>query len=310
MQRPTLLEYKRYRDLKASLALMAIAITAYALHHPEMGPYGGTWLGFTLGGLGFSMVVFLLWYGIHKRRIPVQQERRGIRDRSSTSLPPANRMDRRATRKKASVRLATTRQGWLSAHVYFGLSLIVLTTLHTGFDFGWNVHTLAYALLMAVILTGLYGVYGYIRFPGQITDNLGGETLDALLAKISSLDDRAVALAVQLSPEIREVVLEAKEKTIIGGSVRELLTPHPPACPTGIAVRKLHELGKSLDADQSRTHRELYAAMLRKESLVNRARQDVALRAKLDLWLYFHVPLAIALMVALIAHILSIFFYW
>jgi hypothetical protein len=310
MQQPTLLEYKNYRDLKASLALMAIAILAYVIHHPEIGPYGGTWLGFTLGGFGFSVILVLLWYGIHKRRIPVQQERRKVRDRSSTSSPPANRLERRAPRNESTVRFTTTRQGWLSAHVYFGLSLSVIITLHTGFDFGWNVHTLAYALLMAMILTGLYGVYAYIRFPRQITDNLGSETFDELLNKISRLDERAITLSIQLSQEIREIVLVAKEGTAIGGGIMELLHPHHPACPTSLALKRLHELGKSLDAGQSRAHRELYATMLRKESLVSRARRDVALRAKLDLWLYFHVPFAIALVAALAAHILSIFFYW
>jgi hypothetical protein len=34
------------------------------------------------------------------------------------------------------------------------------------------------------------------------------------------------------------------------------------------------------------------------------------LRARLEFWLYLHVPLAIALVCALIIHVVSIFFYW
>lgn len=310
MQTTTLLEYRNYRDLKASLLLMAIAILAYALHHPEIGPYGGTWLGYTLGGIGAAIILVLLWFGIYKRRIPAQRERRKVRDHSSSSIPLPHRPDRRTNQPSHSRHQASTRQGWLSAHVYFGLSLIIIITLHTGFDFGWNVHTLAYGLMLSVIITGLYGVYGYILFPRQITENLGGETLDTLLQKISKLNEQAMSLANQLPQEIGEVVRMAFEETIIGGGALEQLIPNRLRCPTSIAVKKLHELGKNLDAPQSRMHRELYSTMLKKEVLVNRARRDISLRARLDLWLYFHVPLAIALVAAVMAHVLSIFFYW
>ena len=42
-----------------------------------------------------------------------------------------------------------------------GLSLIVIVTLHTGFQFGWNVHTLAYGLMLLVIVSGIFGIVVY-----------------------------------------------------------------------------------------------------------------------------------------------------
>ena len=50
--------------------------------------------------------------------------------------------------------------------------------------------------------------------------------------------------------------------------------------------------------------------MLRKQKLVERARADVRFKAVLDFWLYFHVPLSIALLAALTAHVIAVFFYW
>ena len=41
-------------------------------------------------------------------------------------------------------------------------ALIVIATLHTGFQFGWNVHTLAYVLMMLVILSGMFGIAAYV----------------------------------------------------------------------------------------------------------------------------------------------------
>ena len=311
MQQSNLLEYRNYRYLKFSLLLMVAAIMAYAFHHPEIGAYSGTWLVFTLGGIGATMVLVLLWYGIHKRRIPVHRERRKAQDHSSSAIPyQSPRQDHRVNRSDLSRRQMPILQGWLSAHVYFGFSLIVIITLHSGFHFGWNVQTLAYGLMIAVIISGLYGVYSYIRLPPQITKNLGSETLDSLLHKISRLNEQAISLADKLPQEIKQIVRWAAKETTIGGGVFEQLYPHRFACPTSITVKKLHDLGKNLDAHQSRLHRELYSTMLRKEVLVKRARRDISLRAKLEIWLYVHVPLAIALVVALAIHIFSIYFYW
>ena len=60
----------------------------------------------------------------------------------------------------------------------------------------------------------------------------------------------------------------------------------------------------------ARTNQQLYTLLLRKQELLGRVRRDVALKARLDLWLYIHVPMSFALLAALTTHILSVFFYW
>jgi hypothetical protein len=276
MQRLTILEYKRYRYLKASLLLGVLAILAYMFHRPAIGANGGTWLGYTLGILSAIIVGLMLWFGVRKRQY----------------------------------RGAGVLQGWLSAHVYLGTSLIVLATLHTGFQFGWNVHTLAYFLTMSVIANGFYGLYAYMRFPRMVTENLGEDNLDTLLLKIADLDELARVNALQLPDEINEIVHKARQETRIGGNIIEQMSGRQKDCPTSAAVRELHNLGKNLKGIQPKLHRELYSIMLRKETLVARARQDVMLKARLGVWLYLHVPLSIALVTALVAHVFSIFFYW
>lgn len=271
-----LLEYRRYHYLKLALLLVVSAVTVYALHRPPLGTYGGTWLGYVLGTVSALIVGLLLWLGIRKRNYAG----------------------------------AGTMQGWLSAHVYLGISLIVLATLHTGFKFGWNVHTLAYLLMMSVIASGLYGLYAYLRFPRKLTENLGEDNFDGVLQEIAKLDELAYLNALQLPDDVVNLVRGAKRDTRIGGNVLEQLRKHHPNCPTTVAVRHLHELGKSMKGSQVKTHRELYMLMLRRETLVARARRDIMLKARLKIWLYAHVPLSIALLCTLLAHILSIFFYW
>jgi len=39
-------------------------------------------------------------------------------------------------------------------------------------------------------------------------------------------------------------------------------------------------------------------------------RRHLQLKAQLEIWLYFHVPVTFALIAALTAHVVSVFFYW
>ena len=50
--------------------------------------------------------------------------------------------------------------------------------------------------------------------------------------------------------------------------------------------------------------------MTRKSMLLDRLRSDMRFRALMQLWLFFHVPLSFALLAALGAHVVSVFYYW
>lgn len=277
MRHQSILAYARYRYLKLAAALTVAVIALYAWDRPPNGPYGGTWLGYGLGTFGALLIFWLLWFGVRKRQF------------GSTS---------------------GTLQGWLSAHVYFGTALIVIATLHAAFKFGWNVHTLAYALMLGVIFSGFFGVYAYLRYPRIMTDNLGEDTLELLLIKIADLDKQARRLSLSLPDSISGLVLASAQGTTIGGSWWRQLRGSAPGCPTEAAVIGVQNIGRKLIGEQAKTNHQLYTLLLKKRELVARARGDVKLKAWLDIWLYVHVPLSIALFAALTAHIISVFFYW
>lgn len=307
MRRSTLLEYKNYRYFKIASLLMIIALMVYSFdQHATIG-YGGTWLGYLFGILSTLIIVALVLYGIRKRLTPKLKERR----KSPKSLLPMQAVVDRRTRKANWHRnQGATLQGWLSVHIYFGIMLAVLATLHTGFQFGWNVHTLAYVLMMAVIISGFYGIYAYLRFPRLMTGNMGGDTFDTLLLKIGDLDKLASDKSLQFSDDICAVVLKARQETRIGGNFFQQLRGYQRNCPTAKAVQQLQKLGKNLKDAELKSFNDLYSIMAHKEALVTRAWQDVMYRARVEFWLYLHAPLSIALITALIAHIVAIFFYW
>lgn len=307
MQTQGLHDYRNYRYFKLALLLAALASLGYWLARPDGGlAYGGTWFGYLLGITSAVLVLLHAWYGIRKRRLPLQRNRRqGERRRIFAGRGPD-------TRRGSSASLpADSLQGWLSAHIYLGFTLFITATLHTGFRLGWNLHSLTYVLLLLVMASGLYGAYAYLHYPRQISLDTGNQNIDMLLEKISALDVQARERVAGLPDEVAALVDRACRETRIGGSLLERLKVRQLQCPTEAAAIGVRALGKQLlEGDQPRRLRDLYAVLLRKQRLVSLARSTVGYDTRMKLWLYVHTPLAIALIATLIAHVASILIYW
>ncbi len=270
--------YQKFRYLKLGLLLVLLSIVGYLWHEPAEPPNGGTWLGYTLGGVGAFIIVLLLWFGVRKYQYHSK---------------------------------AGTVRGWLSAHVYLGISLLVLVTLHTGFQFGWNVHTLAYTLMVIVVLSGVFGVLTYVRDPSLMTENRAGLTQEAMVAEIEGLDRECLSLADNVDDEIHDMVLYAINDSTVGGSAWQQLRPPKDFKAHAKAVDALNDcLQGTLYGPKIKTIRGLIEFMHRKMEMVRRFQQDIQHKALMEIWLYVHVPLSFALVGALIAHVVSVFFYW
>ena len=276
------------RYLRFSLLLVALSIIAYIWHDPPTVANGGTWLGFTLGGISAFIVLLLLWFGIRKRRY-----------RS---------------------RLGTLR-GWLSAHIYLGLSLTVLATLHAGFQFHWNIHTLAYILMMLVILSGIWGAVTYMRNPGLLSQLDQGQSRLAVIARMKELEEESLALADGVGPEIHARVSAAFQTVTQPGAWGRLLRAR--GAGNVAADRRFsadgktwqleeelaRELAQCRDADRIRKLRELMDTVARRRSESLRLGRELQLQAQLKTWLLLHIPLSMGLLAALISHVIAVFFY-
>lgn len=276
MQHSNIFDYKRYRYFKLAVVIILIAFAAYLIFEPAVGHYGGSWLGYSLGTASAALVFLLAWYGVRKRRY----------------------------------RSSGTTQGWLSAHIYLGTALTFLATFHSGLHFGLNIHTVTYGILLVVVVSGFFGNYAYMIYPRLMTENMGEDNLDGLLLRIAESDKMARQIALLMPDDINDTVSRACRETSIGVSLLEQLKGFQPDCPSAMAVQKLTVLGNDLPVEHRKLYRDLYSIMVRRESLVRRARQDLMYRARMGFWLYFHVPFAIALLMAMLAHVIAVFFYW
>ena len=286
----SILAFRGRRYLWAALALTAVCVAAYWIDDPQEPPNGGTLLGYALGTLGALLIVWLAFFGIRKRNY---------------------------TSSSGSV------QGWLSAHVYFGVALLVVVLLHAGFQFGWNIHTLAFSLMVLVIASGLYGVAIYMKYPERLSENRGGASRSELLDQLEDIDRRSRRVATKLPEAFQEFVTSGIQRTELGSTLWQRLRNEdrsqiqlPGAAATvanqgqEAAMDWLAEQQSRADADTATTIAELSALLRNKRKLLRQVREDLRLQAGIEIWLYAHVPLSAALLMALLAHIVTVFLYW
>ena len=271
------LQYRRYRWLKIALSLSLLLVLSYLLIDVQPRHNGGSWLGYLLGTAGALLILWLALLGIRKRAI---------------------------TRGRWSLK------AWTSAHVYLGLALVVIGSLHAGFQFGWNVHTLAYGLMLLVILSGVYGISVYALLPEGLSDSRAQMTDTQMIEAVTSLDKQIQVAAQTLPDADAEVVLGSLGEDPFGGRVWRRLSESHPRCGNRQALEVMRvRLGES-SGKQAAALDQVVTLLERKSAALQRIRGYVRRRALLEIWLYIHVPLTFVLIAALLAHIVSVFFYW
>ncbi|MFT5501946.1 MAG: hypothetical protein ACI88G_002087 [Woeseiaceae bacterium] len=289
----SILAFRKRRYLWLSLFVSGIAILLYWIDDPQEPANGGTALGYLLGIVATFLILLLTWFGVRKRRF------------ASTM---------------GSV------QGWLSAHVYLGLALVVIALLHTGFQFGFNVHTLAFTFMVLVIASGLYGVYVYMKFPSRLSENRGDTNRGELLDQLEDIDSRSKRIAEGLDREYQELINSGVSRTQLGstlwarirgkdesqillpkdGDVKVVANAGQEAALDWLAEQQ----SRSSDAAVAATIGELSALLRNKRRLLRKLNEDLRIQAMLEIWLYAHVPLTAALLIALAIHILTVFMFW
>lgn len=271
------LRYRRYRWFKIATFLSLFLIVVYLFVDVSPRHNGGSWLGYTLGTIGALLIVWLALLGIRKRAM---------------------------TRGRWSLK------AWTSAHVYLGLALIVIGTLHTGFQFGWNVHTLAWVLMLLVILSGIYGISVYALLPQGLSDSRSEMTGPQMIEAVNSLDKQIQQAAQPLSDEDSAIVLGSLGEDPFGGGVWRRLSGSYPRCGNMAALRIMRERQEQSSGKEEQALEQVVGLLEKKAAALQRLRGYIRRRALLEVWLFVHIPTTFVLLAALTAHIVSVFFYW
>jgi len=269
--------------LVASLAILGVSLLLYAFYRvpPGAGAMGGTAAGLAFGSVGFAFMIFAALLGA-RNKVPVYRFGRA--------------------------------QTWMRGHLWLGLLSLPLLLFHSGFRYGHGLTAWLMALLIVVVLSGLFGAALQHYMPRVMTREVTMETIYEEIEHVRA----------QLLEEAEELMKQATgaDKKVEGEN------DEPDSSRTAVAVmdkaaplRNFYEQelkpflekpgarGSALsDAAQSRSAfaqlrtlapASLHIAIEDLESICEEERQ-LTLQSQLHVWLHgwllLHIPLSLALL--------------
>jgi hypothetical protein len=125
---------------------------------------------------------------------------------------------------------------------------------------------------------------------------------------IAAIDRQLNDAAQPLERDHSDLVLAALSQDVFAAGLWPRLTGSYRRCATARAIERLAQgdAGGSGDEAVGRVEK----LLIRRKAQLDRLRRQMRLKALLEVWLYVHVPATIALIAALTAHIVSVFYYW
>ncbi|MDH5510625.1 MAG: hypothetical protein OEZ32_09765 [Nitrospinota bacterium] len=195
---------------------------------------------------------------------------------------------------------------WAQSHVYMGVILIVLVFLHSGFRTGGMLSGLLLALFLLVIASGIIGAILYKVVPLSLS-KYGRHvmTMEVIGARIEKLLAEADKQAENRSAIFQETYSKHIRPSLASQQVNwgYIFIEEDEVIKTCKA--KMESLQQDTPADEVYGMSLVGAIYAEKERLAYKW----AMLNSLRVWLYFHVPLTMAMLVALSFHLLGSFYY-
>lgn len=273
----TYLTYGGKRWLRFGVVSAVLLTASYLFYSRAMFPHGGTFMGLLYGVMGTVLIGILMGLGVRKRRY-------------GSGLG--------------------TMQGWTSAHVYGGLLTLLLIPMHAGFRFGYDIHTLAFALLCIVAISGVVGVLLYQAVPARLTKYETGLQADKIDQELNQLLAEMRNLAKDKSDAFVKVYLDEVAQTIgprpsgwrliFADTGRDLLAKR---------AEELAARAAAIPLDEHQAFETLSRLLFQKSQLETNLILQMRLRNAMEAWLYVHVPISFAMVAAVFLHLLAVFYY-
>ena len=260
------------------LALLAAAAGSFAWVWARSDYlHGGSPAGLVYGILALGLTVLLLLFGVRKR----------------------------AYRSRAG-KLET----WLHSHVWLGLLTLVLVVFHTGLRFRDGLAVAAFAVMAAVVASGIVGVMLYSVVPRLLTDVGSNPPPEASSAELAKLDRAMARLASGRSAAFRRVHTRLRKESLPGALAGwRLLFGRKRFLGTSELAAPLKRLVAEVGPEEEEPLRQLLVLSRQSKELHQRLAHQQYYRNWLDIWLWVHLPLSLALIVLVAAHVIAASYY-
>jgi len=259
------------------LWIFALTSGSYIVYASNAYPHGGSLMGVIYGVAGFIIILLLMYFGVRKRSY-------------TSSL--------------------WTLQDWLHAHVYLGILVFFIILFHSGFRFHDSVAVAALILLTLVFVSGIIGAVLYTYIPPLMIDVESKLSAQQISDQINQLAQVIRRLSADKSTAFQDYCanfLRAEQPKSFAGW--RIMAPGATARPATGRTPLAGELELIPPAERSEFVQLLALANQMKElhrSLIQKQRYINTMAA----WLYIHVPLSFAMLLAIVTHIAAFFYYW
>lgn len=251
-------------------AIGTVILVIFWIRHTQQVDYrhGGTTFGLVTGTIGLLLMLLLAFFGVRRRWY--------------------------------SSRLGTL-EGWLQAHIWIGVVSIFVVAFHTGFRFQDRVAVALLWVFGAVAVSGIIGAVLYSTVPRALTEVEGNLPGDAISEQINQLA-KSMARVASNKSETFQSIYRAMEREVrpspLAGWIllfrgRVSRTGPPP----------WSHLVESVPKSEQGELRQMILLSRQQKELHSTLRDQKRYRNLLEVWRLIHLPLSIALLLLLVAHV-------
>lgn len=199
---------------------------------------------------------------------------------------------------------------WLHSHVWLGLLTLLLVVFHTGLRFRDGLAVAAFAVMAAVVVSGIVGVMLYSVVPRLLTDVGSNPPPEASSAELAKLDRAMARLASGRSPAFQRVHARLRKESLPGALAGwRLLFGRKRFLGTPALTAPLKRLVAEVEPEEEEPLRQLLVLSRQSKELHQRLAHQQYYRNWLDIWLWVHLPLSLALVVLVAAHVVAAAYY-